>query len=1232
MDEQRPEKRLIDRLVGAFSSTADLRGFLASLAPKLRWQLPGDGASPWEIANEATAWFLRTGLSLDTVEERLAAHLEATAASGATAARARFAWTADEHRVFGGRADALARVDSFVDGPPGHLLVLAAPGMGKTALLAQVVRRHPNAIHHFFSIERGLRSRSDYLESIFRQLLGSGHIKGARPPSEDALAHSISECLAADQAENPLLLVLDAVDEAEFTPALLRYACGPGVHVLVSAREVADRDWARELLPWDSADAVLSLGPLSTQEATGVLRAAGLSAGLADQVHTLTAGDPFYLRIVVDELAQAPRRAHATLRGLRRLDASGRGIDGLEDYLDRWWRALRGDEEDPALSGALAVLAVAQGPVRRDELVGMAPQRVLGHESVDRVLVRMARFLTGKGRTGVSLNHGRLRAYVEKRLPCLARRARSGVLDWCESWSERGDRDNSYVFDSWLRHLRQEGTRTADPERVYGALGAAFLQAKIRHDRRHVRVIDDIDGVLRDVLVGPLPSAQRADQVLRLVVLDEEVHAHLRRDHDRGRLLQVAWEGDVEAALADALRLADPRSRVLSLLVFAELETSSDASLEGEAASFLQVAREARALIAHHAVTVGNNEMAEVIDWCGSLTRAQLVQLMPVFEELAFQGSVDELRLVAAWVELREGQGDWSTELQETARRVWLAAKEDVGDHVVRNLAPLVGAAQVHPPLREALGALAAATDGHCTIMDTLWSAWKAARQQQGAARDGGADRCWYAEMRAGLGAEHDAPSLSYCDAVRTYGIQDSLRCELVAALEPGHPTAREVAASIRSSVYRGLALAHWAKGRSDDEAVAGARTALEHLTDGPLRREHVPQLGAALASIATVLGPEAVTPLIARWLHRDDPEHHVLRAQAELPLLQDKPEALSRRSRQLWDEVRSLWSFYPSDPDRAWRVHTAAVQAGLADPVRRTEALLASGRERMLKRGARGLGSIVAPLAGSLACLGDTQPVDVDLEPMFDHAEALLRELGEPASHQAGLHGSLQWALPAVLSVRVSRTLRRGADVPRGLADRFVAVMDRSLSRVTTAGRAALPLLQRACAGLLLVADAHATRHRQVGGDRFAMLAADESMGASQRLDLLLTLAAIVRSLGDPDRADELLRALGHRQSERLVRRPFAGRLASPWLLETVPATTRLEWLPALLDAHRAGRAGDARYGHLPGRVEALGQLLVRTRMELLDHEQRVAWAAQLDHWLDEATFHDDDPDHSGL
>ena len=117
----------------------------------------------------------------------------------------------------------------------GYILIRGEPGIGKTALLSQLVKTR-GYVHHFNIAPQNIRSTRVFLENVCAQLIVRyqlAHTMSSRPEaSQDSafLTRLLTE--AAEKAgDQPVVVLVDALDEAEdvglWPPRPTGFSCPP---------------------------------------------------------------------------------------------------------------------------------------------------------------------------------------------------------------------------------------------------------------------------------------------------------------------------------------------------------------------------------------------------------------------------------------------------------------------------------------------------------------------------------------------------------------------------------------------------------------------------------------------------------------------------------------------------------------------------------------------------------------------------------------------------------------------------------------------------------------------------------------------------------------------------------------------------------------------------------------------------------------------------------------------
>jgi hypothetical protein len=138
---------------------------------------------------------------------------------------AEFAALTDERtRHFVGREFVFEGIEGLLasgEHDSGYIVIRGEPGIGKTAIAATLVKRR-GCVHHFNIAPQGIRSARDFLHNTCAQLIvryGLDHPSLPPEAGEDSgfLSRLLAEAAerARDRDELPVLVVVDALDEAE---------------------------------------------------------------------------------------------------------------------------------------------------------------------------------------------------------------------------------------------------------------------------------------------------------------------------------------------------------------------------------------------------------------------------------------------------------------------------------------------------------------------------------------------------------------------------------------------------------------------------------------------------------------------------------------------------------------------------------------------------------------------------------------------------------------------------------------------------------------------------------------------------------------------------------------------------------------------------------------------------------------------------------------------------------
>jgi Trypsin-like peptidase domain len=348
------------------------------------------------------------------------------------------------HTLFGGRDVELARLDRFLAGPGRtYLLVTALSGYGKTALLANWVKRLEDAgepvAYHFISRIDHVDGEDITLLSLCEQLAalaGDNEPLPEHPAKLRALCPVLVENAVAETGS--LVVVLDGLDEADWAlePGLFRRdGEPPGLHVVLSARTIAEIDWLQELVLSPEEVATFELGTLGRSQIESLLRDADATPWAGDTeavriMHERSDGDPFYVHYLVEDISTGLITSR---------DDLSQQPHGLDAYLDRWWAQMSDQVGEGPVRDLLGYLLVAHGPLSRDDLTEASEHDALDGFVFERAKKKLFRYMIGD-ESGFALCHPRFQNYLaRKRIKESDQRPyRERLLAYCARWPDHG--------------------------------------------------------------------------------------------------------------------------------------------------------------------------------------------------------------------------------------------------------------------------------------------------------------------------------------------------------------------------------------------------------------------------------------------------------------------------------------------------------------------------------------------------------------------------------------------------------------------------------------------------------------------------------------------------------------------------------------------------------------------------------------------------------------------------
>jgi hypothetical protein len=488
--------------------------------------------------------------------------LEAVEEALTDALRPRLRPVLDGHPVFGGRDEELDRLDRFLDQrQAGYLFVVAGSGFGKTALLVHWLDRvmhrtdGPSLAYTFINRGRdGLAEEDFTLRNLCQQLGWLRGEFGALPASTTEVRARYAKLLVERPYGQEVVVILDGLDEARgWTPAsdLFPPVLPAGTRMVFSARAHAGRDaedWLRELGLLAAGVERLPLTTLGPPEIERLLDDAGRvpdwtrAPEAVGAMMDVSAGDPFYLRFLIEDLQDGAISSLEELQGRP---------TGLDDFFAEWWKQVSESALAKPVRELLGYLLVALAPMSAAELAQISDEDELDGFTLDAALEDVRRFVVGGVEQGYALSHPRFQRYLGGAggpLHGSAAVYRERVRRWAADWRRHRSR---YALTHVIAHLAEaiDGTGGAARERLVEQV--AQLVTDDEFHRMHVDVVKDLPRLQRDLELA-LDEVAGADAV----ALEPVLHAAVGLERFRHGWLrpEVIFHLAMSGRLLDAER------------------------------------------------------------------------------------------------------------------------------------------------------------------------------------------------------------------------------------------------------------------------------------------------------------------------------------------------------------------------------------------------------------------------------------------------------------------------------------------------------------------------------------------------------------------------------------------------------------------------------------------------------------------------------------------------------
>lgn len=268
--------------------------------------------------------------------------------------------------------------------PSGYIVIRGEPGIGKSAVMAELVRAR-DYVHHFNVATGGVRTAGQFLRNVCAQLILRYELPYQELPADAGLDNNFLDIVlrasvsaASAEGDLPLVVAVDALDEAEephegMNRLLLPRDLPNGVYVVATIRHGVDDliDVARRAHPIEMRDEdPLNIADIRAYILDFLQRRAEVMPlrlsewqlspeGFTDLVAERSEGNFMYAVQVLDAIAGGII-TRDTLGELDRLPS------GLRDYYRRQWRSMREanpDRFDRVLRPVIGVLATAPAAV-----------------------------------------------------------------------------------------------------------------------------------------------------------------------------------------------------------------------------------------------------------------------------------------------------------------------------------------------------------------------------------------------------------------------------------------------------------------------------------------------------------------------------------------------------------------------------------------------------------------------------------------------------------------------------------------------------------------------------------------------------------------------------------------------------------------------------------------------------------------------------------------------------
>jgi hypothetical protein len=281
------------------------------------------------------------------------------------------AFIQDRTRDFVGRKSVFDEIDKFVrhEGS-GYILVSGDPGIGKSAVAAQLIKAN-GYVHHFNIRAEGINTPEAFLQNVCAQLISAYDLAYSNLPSDAThdsrfLNKLFSDVKAKKQSNQKVVVIIDGLDEVDplglkpgVNPLFLPVILENGIFILLTLRRNTPKPrmeckFHEVVLEHDSSSNMADIEAYvhRSTDRPGIqayLAAQGIShAVFVQHLCEKSQGNFMYLRYVLPEIENG---GYADMEP-RALPA------GLKNYYDDHWRRMRNQDEEIWFKYKLPVVMV----------------------------------------------------------------------------------------------------------------------------------------------------------------------------------------------------------------------------------------------------------------------------------------------------------------------------------------------------------------------------------------------------------------------------------------------------------------------------------------------------------------------------------------------------------------------------------------------------------------------------------------------------------------------------------------------------------------------------------------------------------------------------------------------------------------------------------------------------------------------------------------------------------